>query len=127
MVSTFEEMKQCLNRNEILFIFIDGRRGRHPVEVHLLERNLFFSPGVLVLAKETGATALPFLGLRQKRSNIKFIVHKKIPLELSDLGNPDRIREEMQKCVDFFENHIIENPNNFYMFIHTRSSTDFRR
>jgi lauroyl/myristoyl acyltransferase len=126
-VSSFEEMKRCLNRNEILFVFIDGLQGKRPVEVNFLGKKTLFSPGTIVLARETGAAAIPFVGMRQRDGKLKFVVHKKIDLDLSGLENSNRIKEEMQKCVDSLEPYVIENPSRyFYLFLIERKIKYFQ-
>ncbi|WXG42300.1 MAG: lysophospholipid acyltransferase family protein [Candidatus Freyarchaeum deiterrae] len=126
-VSSFEEMKQCLNRNEILLIFIDGMQGKHPIEANFLGKKALFSPGIILLAKETGATVIPFVASRQKDGKIRFAVHRKIDLDYLNLENSDGVREEMQKCVDFFEPYVIENPARyFYIFRIERKIKYFR-
>lgn len=117
VVSSFEEMKQCLNRNEVLTITIDGIQGKHPVEVNFLGKKTLFSPGIILLAKETGAKVYPVVPWRQKDGKIRFSVHRNIDLDHLNLENSDGIREGMQKCVDFFEPYVIENPARyFYIF-----------
>ena len=125
VVSTFEEMKQCLKRNEVLILYIDGRKGRRPIRIRLLGKELLFAPGVVVLARKTGAAVVPFIGLHQKGAWLRFILQRMIDLDHTDLGNPDRMREELQKCVDPFEPYILRNPDNFYVFLKTREATDF--
>ncbi|WXG42224.1 MAG: lysophospholipid acyltransferase family protein [Candidatus Freyarchaeum deiterrae] len=116
-VSSFEEMKQCLNRNEVLEILIDGMQGKHPIEVNFLGKKVLFSPGIVLLAKETGAKVYPVVAWRQKDGKIRFSVHRNIDLDHLNLENSDGVREEMQKCVDFFEPYVVENPAGyFYVF-----------
>lgn len=125
LIASFKEMKQCLKRNEILFIFIDGRSGRYPVKVRLMGKDILFVPGIVILARETNAAVVPFISLRQKRGKLKCIVQSMIKLDFSDLDNPNRIREEMQKCVAPFEPYFLENPSHFYIFLRSRSVSDF--
>jgi lauroyl/myristoyl acyltransferase/phosphohistidine swiveling domain-containing protein len=118
VVSSFEEMKQCLNRNEVLLLMIDGMQGKHPVEVNFLGKKVLFSPGIILLAKETGAKVYPGVAWRQKDGKIRLFVHRNIDLDHLNLENSDGIREGIQKCVDFFEPYVIENPARyFYIFL----------
>jgi lauroyl/myristoyl acyltransferase/phosphohistidine swiveling domain-containing protein len=118
VVSSFEEMKQCLNRNEVLLIVIDGLQGKHPVDVNFLGKKVLFSPGIILLAKKTGARIYPVDAWRQKDGKVRFSVFKNIDLDHLNLETSDGIREGVQKCVDFLEPYVIKNPARyFYIFM----------
>ncbi|MFB0561345.1 MAG: hypothetical protein ACETWM_09060 [Candidatus Lokiarchaeia archaeon] len=125
LITSFREMEQCLKRNEILFMLIDGREGKRPIKARLNGKEILFVPGIVILAKKANAPLVPFVNLRQKRGKLKCIVKRMIKLDLSNLDNQDRIREEIQKCVNIVEPYFQENPNQFYIFIRSRNKSSF--
>ncbi len=98
---------RCLKENEILLFAVDGREGTKWEIITFLNRKTRFSPGLVNLARLTGAVILPVFLIRLPDCNHKLIVHDPI------LYKPD---DELSVFREFFallETYIIKNPEQY--------------
>ena len=98
---------RCLQDNEVLLFAVDGREGTKWEEIEFLGRRARFSPGIVNLARITGAVILPIFLVRQADCRHRLMVHDPIPLK------PDDELWALHEFIGILEQYIRKNPEQY--------------
>ena len=98
---------RCLQENEILLFAVDGREGTKWMKVDFLGREAAFSPGLVTIAKLTGAVILPVFIVRQPDCRHRLKVHPPIQF------NPEDEYAVLLEFVKILEGYIRKNPEQY--------------
>ena len=107
--NSLREVFECLRRNEILTVAMDGREGSKWISVEFLGKKGVFSPGPMHIALRTKAPIIPVFILRDKGYGHRLIFHRAFGVEKT--GNRKRdILYNTQRFVYLMEGYIRKYP-----------------
>ena len=118
-INIFGSMKgafQCLRKNEILGIALDGGGGSSRVEVDFLGKKAFFSTGALNIALRTKCAVLPTFMIRYSNGMNKLIIEGPIDFECDE----DPIKKGTQVFAMRLEEYVKRYPCHYLNFLALR-------
>lgn len=81
---SMKEVFQCLRKNEVLGIAMDGGGGNTRVVVDFLGRKAQFSTGAFEIAVRTGCTVLPTFMIRERDGRNRMIIEPPLEIKMDE-------------------------------------------
>ncbi|MEK6531067.1 MAG: lysophospholipid acyltransferase family protein [Deltaproteobacteria bacterium] len=123
-INIFGSMKeafQCLKRNEVLGIAIDGGGGKDRVTVPFLGRLARFSTGAVSIALRTGCEVLPCFMVRQGNGTHRLIIEPPIAVNAASNTEHDAVRENTMFFAKRLEEYVLKYPCHYVGFLALRT------
>ncbi len=122
-INIFGSMKeafQCLKRNEVLGIAIDGGGGKDRVAVPFLGRVARFSTGAFSIALRTRCEVLPCFMVRQGNGTHRLVIEPPIDIKASGAADAE-IREHTVFFAKRLEEYVLKYPCHYAGFLALRT------
>ncbi len=110
---------ECLKRNEVLGLAMDGGGGATRVEVSLLGRPCYFSTGAVELAMRTKAALIPTFVIRDDSGQNRMIMERPLDL-MMDRKDPAAVKSNVQQFATIFQCYIVKYPSHYLDFMSLR-------
>lgn len=110
------EAFQCLKRNEILGVAVDGGGGIRRVSVPMFGRQAAFSSGPVQLAMRTGCAVLPVFMIRERGGRSRMVIEPALPM-MSQQDTEDAERRNLQAFVQRLEYYARAYPSHYVQFL----------
>jgi lauroyl/myristoyl acyltransferase len=101
-----------LKQNGILSITGDGKFGRNLIPLRFLGWTDFFSPGMVSLAKTSGAPILPMFCYQDRNDDTNLIIESPIRIDTS-LGREQGLESSLEQYVSLFESYVTRYPEKY--------------
>jgi KDO2-lipid IV(A) lauroyltransferase len=107
----------ALERNEALVILADGRAARALYPIPVGGVDVYFAPGSVSLARQTGAALLPAFVVDEPEqkgpSTLRLVIHPPLELQVTGDRNAD-LRANLQQFASVYEQQMRTHPHNFH-------------
>jgi len=121
-INIFGSLRQafeCLKRNEILGVAMDGGGGANRLTAEMLGRRAAFSNGSVQLAMRTGCAVLPAFMVREQDGPSRLIIEAPVNV-VSREENADAETRNLQAFVQRFEHYVRQYPSHYLPFLALR-------
>ena len=121
----FKSLKRafdCLKRNEVLGIAMDGAGGKRRSEVQFLGKRANFSSGALEIALQTGCSVLPTFIVRTPSGIHEMVIEPPLSLDGSP-SDTNRVQRGTQAFAHMLEQRVLAHPGHYLDFMALRRLT----